>query len=599
MSKRRREETEEDMDQFVFEDDDFDEKEHEVQEHFHEDLSFQEFAPLDMDHAHLLIPAEKSDGGFLKQDENMTPMAPWTEEEDFKLTEAMDSWDGDWEKVSEHLGSRTAEQCEQRWNLKYRRTDFKPLPWTKEEDERLKVAVHQYEGQGLRGGVDWEKVRSQVGDFRTACQCRGRWNGILKHRTPLVKNSPWTPEEDKVLIDAVGRCDGHGRRGSVNWIAVSKEMGFLRTAAQCSHRWNRVLKARGISANALPWTDEEDERLREAAVQFYGQGLRGGVDWQKVAEQMGEERTPQQYGHRWNRVVKFKGTSNKNAPWTQDEDERLLEGISEFQGHGLRGAVDWGKVSDFMGGDRSAQQCCHRWSGVLKHAAAIKSPWTHEEDTRLTEAIAMYQHQGLRGGVSWGKVSEYLNHERSCQQCAHRWNRVLKNRMESNTRLNTSDWSEEEDEKLRDAVTTFQGLGLRGGVDWGKVAESLGNGRTSQQYCTRWNRVLKNNQQVKPLLWTEEDDQKLIEAVHLFRGRGRGGTVDWMKVCDYVGSGRTREQNSGRWNGVLKHREMKNRTEISNSFHLPHDASLLDDSLHENGGGEDHDGIGNPPLFEL
>lgn len=628
--KRKRETEEEiigtDPDQFDFEDHDFDEKEHETQEHFHQTLSSfqmeQELhqrihSSLAMDHHHQhvqpshlhpLLLIEKSDDGLEKRDDQLVP---WTEEEDFKLTEAIDMflWGDppviDWEKVSEHLESqRTAEQCSKRWStaLKHRRTEFKAPPWTKQEDERLEIAVHHYEGQGLRGGVDWEKVRLQVGDSRTASQCRGRWNGILKHRTPFVKNSPWTTEEDKILMAAVDRCDGHGRRGSVNWIAVSEQMESTRTAAQCSHRWNRVLKARGISANAMPWTDEEDERLRNAAVQFYGQGLRGGVDWQKVAELMGEARTPQQYGHRWNRVVKFKGSSNKNAPWTSDEDERLLEGISQFQGQGLRGAVDWGRVSDYMGGDRSAQQCCHRWSGVLKHRAEVKfAPWTPEEDARLTEAIKMYQHQGLRGGVCWGKVSEYLNRERSCQQCAHRWNRVLKHRMESTSGLNTSEWSEEEDEKLRDAVVIFQGQGLRGGVDWGKVAEHLENARTSQQYCTRWNRVLKNNQQInKSLLWTDIEDQKLSEAVNLFRGHGRGGTIDWMQVTDYLQSGRTREQNSGRWNGVVKHRESKGGTEISNSFHLPHDTSLLGDPLTESSEGNDGSyGNDNQSLFEL
>ena len=33
--------------------------------------------------------------------------------------------------------------------------------------------------------------------------------------------------------------------------------------------------------------------------------------------------------------------------------------------------------------------------------------------------------------------------------------------------------------------------------------------------------------------------------------------MDWVKVCEYMGGERTREQNCGRWNGVLKHRESK------------------------------------------
>jgi hypothetical protein len=61
----------------------------------------------------------------------------------------------------------------------------------------------------------------------------------------------------------------------------------------------------------------------------------------------------------------------------------------------------------------------------------------------------------------------------------------------------------------------------------------------------------------KTISWSDADDSKLMEAVILYRGTGRGGNVDWVKVCEYMGNDRTREQYCGRWNGVLKHREMK------------------------------------------
>jgi hypothetical protein len=121
-----------------------------------------------------------------------------------------------------------------------------------------------------------------------------------------------------------------------------------------------VLRSTGVSASSQPWTNEEDDRLRDAAHEFYGQGLRGGVDWIKVAERMGGERSPQQYGHRWNRVVRLKGVIIKNNPWTPDEDERMLQLVAIYDGQGLRGAVDWTRVSEGMGGERSSQQCCHR-----------------------------------------------------------------------------------------------------------------------------------------------------------------------------------------------------------------------------------------------
>lgn len=181
-------------------------------------------------------PSEKS---------GSNPTLPWVEDEDLKLVEAVDmfGWGNpltiDWEKVSQHLNSdRTAEQCSRRWigALKYKRADFKTLPWSKEEDSRLEEGVRRYNGLGLRGGIEWEKVRQEVGDLRSVHQCRGRWNGILKHRTPALRTSPWTKEEDDLLVEAVGLNDGHGRRGIINWSVVSQHLQGMRSSQQCSHR---------------------------------------------------------------------------------------------------------------------------------------------------------------------------------------------------------------------------------------------------------------------------------------------------------------------------------------------------------------------------
>jgi len=56
--------------------------------------------------------------------------------------------------------------------------------WTAEEDELLRVAVHQY------GGRNWKKISDQIPD-RTDVQCLHRWQKVL--RPGLVKG-PWTPD---------------------------------------------------------------------------------------------------------------------------------------------------------------------------------------------------------------------------------------------------------------------------------------------------------------------------------------------------------------------------------------------------------------------
>ncbi len=46
----------------------------------------------------------------------------------------------------------------------------------------------------------------------------------------------------------------------------------------------------------------------------------------------------------------------------------------------------------------------------------------------------------------------------------------------------------------------------------------------------------------------------MTEAVGLYDGQGRGGGIDWAKVCDFMGSIRTYNQCRHRWHNVIKHR---------------------------------------------
>ena len=67
--------------------------------------------------------------------------------------------------------------------------------WTKEEDEKLKVAVT---GAGAK---NWKKISKEFMDgTRTDVQCLHRWNKVL--RPGLVKG-PWTKEEDDTIRDCI------------------------------------------------------------------------------------------------------------------------------------------------------------------------------------------------------------------------------------------------------------------------------------------------------------------------------------------------------------------------------------------------------------
>ncbi len=49
-----------------------------------------------------------------------------------------------------------------------------------------------------------------------------------------------------------------------------------------------------------------------------------------------------------------------------------------------------------------------------------------KQDVKLREAVALYKGQGLRKRVDWVKVSSYMEGTRSSQQCKKRWHNALK-----------------------------------------------------------------------------------------------------------------------------------------------------------------------------
>ncbi|KAM0752978.1 hypothetical protein T439DRAFT_286847 [Meredithblackwellia eburnea MCA 4105] len=62
-------------------------------------------------------------------------------------------------------------------------------PWTKEEDDKLKLLVDRY------GSEKWVAIASEM-NSRSGKQCRERWHN---HLDPSIKKGDWTPEEEELI----------------------------------------------------------------------------------------------------------------------------------------------------------------------------------------------------------------------------------------------------------------------------------------------------------------------------------------------------------------------------------------------------------------
>jgi hypothetical protein len=226
--------------------------------------------------------------------------------------------------------------------------------------------------------------------------------------------------------------------------------------------------------------------------------------------------------------------------------------------------------------------------------------------------------------VDWNKVRDHVstNGERSTYALRMRWHSTLKNRVtpvetrnpgERRKSLSPPPWSEEEVERLiatveacrlppapGETVEPITEVAIGGKlvahlVDWNTVANAMTDAslpgfntekRTPLQCLHRWREAIDdmmteagitNMEDTDGIFnntpWTDEEDHRLMEAVAVYNGHGRGGGVDWSKVCEYLGDNRKYNQCRHRWHNVLK--QKANREDAQNPLPLDYNRETL------------------------
>uniref|UniRef100_A0A7S3G4L6 Uncharacterized protein n=1 Tax=Palpitomonas bilix TaxID=652834 RepID=A0A7S3G4L6_9EUKA len=166
---------------------------------------------------------------------------------------------------------RTPFSCQKRYERSHNGSKI-TSSWTKNEDEKLKAAVHLY------GDDNWQEVASYVGT-KMGHQCMHRWG---KSVDPSIRKGTWRQTEDICLLAAV---EGWGR----NWAKVAEHVQG-RTDVQCRERFVNVLDP---SLNRQPWSSQEDDLLLQI-IKRVGVG-----NWSVIAQQMDGTRTDNQCLRRW------------------------------------------------------------------------------------------------------------------------------------------------------------------------------------------------------------------------------------------------------------------------------------------------------------
>jgi hypothetical protein len=261
-------------------------------------------------------------------------------------------------------------------------------------------------------------------------------------------------------------------------------------------------KSDETAAHVGKWTKDEDSTLKDAVEKHNGKN-------RTAIAALVPGRTKTQCKSRWHDALESKSDEMiaRAGRWTTDEDITLKNAVKKHN------RENWAAISAMVPG-RTKRQCKSRWYGALdsKHDETIAraGKWTTDEEITLKNAVEKHN------GEDWAAISELVLGRTKTQRWHrwYRWHNSLGSKSDETT-ARVGKWTNEEDDKLQDAVEKHKG------EDWVSISELL-LGRTKTQCWHRWHNSLRFKTDETGACvgkCTTDEDSKLKAAVEKHNGK--------------------------------------------------------------------------------
>ncbi|KAJ4715750.1 MYB transcription factor [Melia azedarach] len=296
---------------------------------------------------------------------------PWTPEEDKKLINyILMHGIQNWRAIPMLAGiKRCGKSCRLRWT-NYLQPDIIRSPNFSPEEELLIPSLHSALGNR------WSTIASHLpGRNKETKKERAKKMGMLETG---LKKGPWTPEEDKKLINYILM------HGIQNWRAIPMLAGIKRCGKSCRLRWTNYLQPDIIrSPNFSP----KEELLIPSLHSELGNR------WSTIASHL-PGRNKETKKERAKKMGMLE-TGLKKGPWTPEEDKKLINYIL------MHGIQNWRAIPMLAGIKRCGKSCRLRWTNYLQ-PDIIRSPNFSPEE----ELLILSLHSEL--GNRWSTIASHL-----------------------------------------------------------------------------------------------------------------------------------------------------------------------------------------------
>ncbi|KAL8538388.1 hypothetical protein ACS0TY_000400 [Phlomoides rotata] len=144
-------------------------------------------------------------------------------------------------------------------------TQLKKGPWTPEEDRKLIDCIHKH------GHGNWKELPKLAGLNRCGKSCRLRWTNYLR---PDIKRGAFSDEEEALIIEL------HSKLGN-KWSTIASYLPG-RTDNEIKNFWNTQLKKKLIQNGIDPVSHLPRMQISSFLPQFLGCGSSKNPTWENV-----------------------------------------------------------------------------------------------------------------------------------------------------------------------------------------------------------------------------------------------------------------------------------------------------------------------------